>query len=91
MQRFLIERKIPNAGVLSPQELQAIAQTSNGVLTELGPSIQWVESYVTDDAIFCTYLAPDEAMVREHAKRGGFPADRVVPVKTIINPMTAEG
>jgi len=90
MPRYLIEREIPNAGALSPAELHAIAQRSCGVLGELGPSIQWVQSYVTEDKITCVYLAPNAELIREHARRGGFPADRVLEVATIIDPTTAE-
>lgn len=90
MPRFVIERRIPQAGALSSEQLQAISQTSCGVLQEMGPAVQWVQSYVTDDAIICTYIAPDAEMVREHARRGGFPADRVMEVHTIIDPTTAE-
>jgi hypothetical protein len=90
MPRFLIEREIPNAGALSAGELQAIAQASCGVLQELGPSIQWVQSYVTEDRITCIYIAPDAALIREHARRGGFPADSVLEVTAVIDPMTAE-
>jgi hypothetical protein len=90
MPRFVIERRIPQAGALSSQQLQAISQTSCGVLQEMGPQVQWVQSYVTDDAIICTYIAPNAEMVREHARRGGFPADRVLRVHTIIDPTTAE-
>ena len=91
MPKFLIEREIPGAGDLSPQELQAISQKSCGVLRELGPQIQWVESYVTGDKVYCVYIAPDEASVREHAAQGGFPANRVSEIKRIIDPTTAEG
>ena len=90
MPKYLIEREIPNAGALSPSELQAISQKSCGVLQELGPSIQWVQSYVTEDKVTCVYIAPNADLIREHAKRGGFPADRVLEVTTIINPTTAE-
>jgi len=90
MPKYLIEREIPNAGALSPVELSAIAQKSCGVLQELGPSIQWVQSYVTEDKITCVYIAPNAEIIREHAKRGGFPADRVLEVGTIIDPTTAE-
>lgn len=90
MPKFVIERDIPGAGNLSPQELQAISQKSCGVLTGMGPQIQWVQSYVTDDKIYCVYLAPDEAAVREHARQGGFPANRVARVRTMIDPTTAE-
>jgi hypothetical protein len=90
MPKFVIEREIPNAGNLSDNEVQAISQKSCGVLKNLGPQIQWVESYVTQDKIYCVYIAPNEAMVREHAKQGGFPANRVSEVKRIIDPTSAE-
>ncbi|MGE0813447.1 MAG: DUF4242 domain-containing protein [Vicinamibacterales bacterium] len=90
MPKFVIERDIAGAGRLSPQDLQAISQTSCGVLAAMGPHIQWVQSYVTDDAIYCVYVAPDEAAVREHARRGGFPANRVSQVRAVIDPTTAE-
>ncbi|MGD0891737.1 MAG: DUF4242 domain-containing protein [Terracidiphilus sp.] len=90
MPKFVIERQVPGAGALSPEQLQAISQTSCGVLRNLGPQIQWVHSYVTDDTIFCVYIAPNEELVREHAKQGGFPANRVLQVRTIIDPTTAE-
>jgi cell division inhibitor SulA len=90
MPKFVIERQVPGAGALSPEQLQAISQTSCGVLRNLGPEIQWVHSYVTDDAIFCVYIAPNEEIVREHAKQGGFPANRVLQVRTIIDPTTAD-
>jgi hypothetical protein len=88
--KFLIEREIPGAGDLSGEQLQAISQKSCGVLTEMGPQIQWVESYVTDEKIYCVYIAPDEAAVRQHAERGGFPANRVSRISAIIDPATAE-
>ena len=91
MPKFLIEREIPSAGDLSQQELQAISQKSCGVLRSMGPQIQWVESYVTADKIYCVYIAPDEASVREHAAQGGFPANRVSEIKRMIDPTTAEG
>jgi len=91
MPRYVIEREIPGAGKLSPQELQAIAQKSCSVLDQLGPKIQWVESFVTGDKLYCVYIAPDEAMVREHARQGGFPANSVAEVKAVIDPTTAEG
>ena len=91
MPKFLIEREIPGAGELKPEELQAISQKSCGVLQEMGPQIQWVESYVTGDKVYCVYIAPDEAAVREHAQRGGFPANRVSEIKGVIDPTTAEG
>jgi hypothetical protein len=90
MPRYVIEREIPGAGKLSPAELKAIAQKSCGVLNELGPRIQWQESYVTGDKIYCVYIAPDEATVRKHAQMGGFPANRVSEVRTVIDPTTAE-
>ena len=91
MPRYLIEREIPGAGDLSQQELQAISQKSCSVLRNMGPQIQWVESYVTGDKIYCVYIAPDEAAVREHAVQGGFPANRVSEIKRMIDPTTAEG
>lgn len=90
MPKYVIERDIPGAGKLTPQELQGISQKSCGVLNNLGPQIQWVHSYVTADKIYCIYNAPNEAMVREHAKQGGFPANKVSEVKSIIDPTTAE-
>ena len=90
MPKFLIEREIPGAGSLSRLELQNISQTSCGVLQKLGPQIQWLESYVTGDKIYCVYIAPNEEMVREHARQGGFPANRVSEIKSIIDPTTAE-
>ncbi|HKN58706.1 MAG TPA: DUF4242 domain-containing protein [Gemmatimonadaceae bacterium] len=90
MPKYLIEREIPNAAALSPAELKAISQKSCGVLQQLGPSIQWVQSYVTEDKITCIYIAPNADMIREHARLGGFPADRVLEVATIIDPTTAE-
>ena len=91
MPKFLIERDLPGAGALSGAELQAISRKSCGVLHEMGPTIQWIESYVTDDRIYCVYLAPDAELVREHARRGGFPANRVSQVRAGIEPLTAEG
>jgi Protein of unknown function (DUF4242) len=91
MPKFVIEREIPGAGGLSAQELQAISQKSCGVLQNMGPQIQWVQSYVTGDKIYCVYIAPNEEMVREHAQAGGFPANRVSEVKSVIDPTTAEG
>jgi hypothetical protein len=90
MPKFVIEREIPEAGKLSPEQLQAVSQTSCGVLRELGPQIQWLHSYVTDDKIYCVYIAPDEATVRKHAEKGGFPANKVSQVRVIIDPTTAE-
>jgi Nickel responsive protein SCO4226-like len=90
MPKYVIEREIPGAGNIPPDQLQAISQKSCGVLKNLGPQIQWVQSYVTGDKIYCIYIAPNEEMVREHAKQGGFPANKVSEVKTIIDPTTAE-
>ena len=90
MPRFVIERDLPGAGKLSPAELKGVAQKSCSVLRNMGPSIQWVESYVTDDKIYCVYVAPDAASVKEHAKQGGLPANRVSQVRTMIDPTTAE-
>ena len=90
MPQYLIERNIPGAGKLTPAELKAISQKSCGVLNKMGPQIQWVHSYVTPDQIICIYRAPNEAMVRDHARLGGFPADRVSEVQTTIDPTTAE-
>ncbi len=90
MPKFLIERELPGAGKLTPAELQGVSQKSCGVLSEMGPSIQWVQSYVTDDKITCIYIAPDEDSVREHARRGGFPATRVLQIRSTIDPLTAE-
>lgn len=91
MPKYVIERELPDAGKLSAEQLQAISQKSCGVLENLGPKIQWVESYVTDDKIYCVYIAPNEEMVREHAKEGGFPANRVSEIRQVIDPTTAEG
>jgi hypothetical protein len=91
MPKFVIEREIPGAGNLSAGELQAISQKSCGVLQNMGPQIQWVQSYVTGDKIYCVYIAPNEETVREHAQQGGFPANRVSEVKSVIDPTTAEG
>jgi len=90
MPKYVIEREIPEAGKLSAQELQAISQKSCGVLSQMGPQIQWVQSYVTDDKIYCVYIAPNEEMVREHARQGEFPANQVSEIKTIIDLTTAE-
>jgi hypothetical protein len=90
MPKFVIEREIPGAGAMTRDQLQAISQTSCGVLTNMGPQIQWVESFVTDDKIFCVYNAPSEDMVREHARQGGFPANNVARVRAMIDPTTAE-
>jgi len=90
MPKYVIEREIPGAGKFTPDQLQAASQKSCGVLQNLGTQIQWLHSYVTDDKLYCVYIAPNEAIVREHAKQGGFPANRVSEVKTIIDPTTAE-
>jgi hypothetical protein len=90
MPKYVIERELPGAGSLTRDQLKDVAKKSNGVLKELGPQIQWVESYVTDDKIYCVYIAPNEELVREHAKRGGFPANSVKEVRTIIDPRTGE-
>lgn len=91
MPKYVIEREIQGVGDSPAEALQAVSQTSCSVLQELGPSIQWVQSYVTDDKIYCVYIAPNEEMVREHASRGGFPANSIAEVKTVIDPTTAEG
>jgi hypothetical protein len=90
MPKFVIERSIPGAGKLSPAELHAISQKSCGVLQNMGPTIQWLQSYVTGDKIYCVYIAPDEATVREHARQGGFPANSVAQVMAVIDPTTSE-
>ena len=89
MPKYLIEREVPGAGKLSSQQLQAISQKSCSVLRKLGSQIQWLHSYVVDDKIYCVYIAPNEEMIREHARQGGFPANRVSEVKTMIDPTTA--
>ena len=90
MPKLVIERELPGAGTLTAEQLQGISQTSCNVLKNLGPEIQWLESYVTDDKVYCVYIAPDEATVREHARQGGFPANRVSEIKRMIDPTTAE-
>jgi len=90
MPKYVIEREIPGAGRISPQDLQSISQKSCGVLKGLGPQIQWVQSFVTDDKIYCIYIAPNREMVLEHARQGGFPAESVAEVRTVIDPTTAE-
>jgi len=90
MPRYIIERDIPGAGELTAGDLQAISQKSCSVLRNLGPEIQWVESYVTDDKVYCVYIAPSEALIREHAKQGGFPANKISEIKRTIDPTTAE-
>ncbi len=91
MPKFVIEREIPGAGALTAEQVQGIAQKSCGVLRNLGPQIQWLHSYVTDNKIYCVYIAPNEEVVREHARLGGFPANSVAQVRRIIDPTTAEG
>ena len=90
MPKFVIEREIPGAGSMSADQLQAISQKSCFVLRDLGPQIQWLHSYVTDNKIYCVYIAPNEEMVRQHAKQGGFPANSVAQVRRVIDPTTAE-
>ena len=90
MPKYVIEREIPNAGKLSPTELRGVSQKSCNVLGNLGPQIQWLESYVTDDKIYCVYIAPNKQLVEEHAKQSGFPANRISEVKSVIDPTTAE-
>jgi hypothetical protein len=90
MPKYVIERDLPGAGKLTPDELRGVSQKSCNVLTKLGPEIQWIHSYVTADKIYCIYRAPSEAMIREHAKQGGFPANKISEVSTIIEPTSAE-
>ena len=90
MPKYIIEREIPNAGKLSPAELQGISQKSSGVLRNLGPQIQWVQSYVTENKIYCVYIAPNKQVIEEHARQGGFPANCISEVKSVIDPTTAE-
>ena len=90
MPRYIIEREIPNAAALSPAELKGISQRSCAALQQLGPTIQWIQSFVTEDKITCVYISPDPELIREHARLGGFPADRVLEVATVIDPTTAE-
>jgi hypothetical protein len=90
MPKYVIEREIPGAGKMSQAELQGISQTSCGVLQKMGPQIQWLQSYVTDDKIYCVYIAPNEAAIREHASQGGFPANRISRVRNIIDPTSSE-
>jgi cell division inhibitor SulA len=91
MPKYVIEREVPGAGKMTPDQLTAISQTSCGVLRKLGSEIQWVNSYVTDDKIYCIYIAPNEEIVREHARQGGFPANKISQVRSGIDPTTAEG
>lgn len=90
MPKYIIERELPGAGELSTDELKAISQTSCSVLNQLGPQIQWQQSYVTDDKIYCVYIAPSKELIEEHAKQGGFPANRITEVSAVIDPVTAE-
>ncbi len=90
MPKFVIEREIPGAGILSAAELQGISRKSCGVLQELGPKVQWVHSYVTDNKVYCVYIAPDVAAVRKHAEMGGFPANTVAEIRSVIDPTTAD-
>lgn len=90
MPKYLIEREVPGVGNLSAQEVQGLSQKSCSVLQNMGPQIQWVQSYVTGDKIYCVYIAPNEEMIREHAKQGGFPANRISEIKSMIDPTTAE-
>lgn len=90
MPKYLIERDVPGLGDLSERDLQALALKSNRVLSELGTDIHWQHSYVSDDKLYCVYIAPDESLIHEHAKRGEFPLKKVYPVKTLIDPSTAE-
>ena len=91
MPKFLIEREVPGAGNRTPEDLQQVAQKSCGVLKELGPQIQWVHSFVTDDKVYCVYIAPDEDAIRQHAEKAGFPANRISRISSVIDPTTAEG
>lgn len=91
MPRYVIERELPGAGKLSPEELKALSEKSVGVLRDLGPEIQWVHSYVADDKVYCVYLAPNADLIRKHAECGGFPANQVNEVRAVIDPSTAEG
>lgn len=91
MPKYIIEREIPEAGKLSAEELQGISQKSCGVLREMGGQTQWIESFVTDDKVYCVYIAPNKEAVREHAEKGGFPANRISEIKSVIDPTTSEG
>lgn len=90
MPKYIIEREIPNAGDLTAQDLQGISQKSCSILKNMGPQIQWVESFVTQDKVYCTYIAPNEAEIRKHAQEGGFPANSVAEIKSVIDPTTSE-
>lgn len=91
MPKYVIEREIPGAGNLTAEQLRSISQTSCGVLNKLGPSIQWVESFVTPDKVYCVYIAPNREIIEEHARQGGFPANRISEVQAVIDPTTADG
>ena len=91
MPKYVIEREVPGAGAMTREQLTRISQTSCGVLRKLGSEIQWIHSYVTDNKIYCVYIAPNEEMVREHARQGGFPANTISEVRSVIDPTTAEG
>ena len=91
MPKYVIEREVPGIGKMTAEQIQAISQKSSSVLKNLGPQIQWLQSYVTDDKLYCVYIAPNEEMVREHARQGGFPANRISAVRQMIDPTTAEG
>lgn len=90
MPKYVIEREMPGAGNLSPEQLRGASQTSCSVLNKLGPQIQWLESYVTDDKLYCIYIAPNKELIEEHARQGGFPANKISEIRTIIDPTTAE-
>jgi hypothetical protein len=90
MPKYVIERQVPGAGGMSPADLQAISQKSNDVLRELGPDVQWVHTYIADDQLYCVYNAANEDLIREHARRGGFPCDRIAQVAATIDPVTGE-
>ena len=91
MPKYLIERELPGAGKLNANELQAVAQKSCSVVRNLGPEIQWIETYVTDDKLYCVYIAPNEQLIRDHAKQGGFPANRISQIRRMFDPTTSEG
>lgn len=90
MPRFVIEREIPDAGKFTPEQLRSVSQTSCSVLRNLGPEIQWVHSYVTDNKVYCIYISPDEETIRKHAQQGGFPANRISQIRSVIDPATAD-
>jgi len=90
MPKFVIEREVPGAGKLGPEELRAMSQKSNRIIAELGPELRWLTSYVTDDKLYCVYAAPDEDLIQEHARCGGFPANRITKVSTVIDPSTGD-